>query len=154
MDIDVMSSLTGELFVGISFSSHLSLLLFVDFVSPTPLSLSLHSSGCETSRSWIVFDLWCWDLLQQQGICATTMALILARQSLFDNVPAAYPPMGEQSKLVNPPSLASTIIHVNGIALICMVIVVICRFWVRAVIRRDLSWDDCKWSAAASSKPS
>lgn len=72
------------------------------------------------------------------------MALILPRRPIFDHVPVVHLPQDERSNLINPPSLASAISHVNSIALICMAILVICRFWVRGAILRNLSWDDCK----------
>ena len=59
--------------------------------------------------------------------------------------PASKPPPGVVPNFVAPPSGAPVLIAVGTVLLAIMVVFACIRFYVKALVRRNVTADDCKW---------
>lgn len=62
----------------------------------------------------------------------------------LSQVPALEPPPGVIPNLVNPPSLANTVIVVSVVFLTLMLFFVSIRIYTKGVLLRSLGWEDCE----------
>ena len=63
----------------------------------------------------------------------------------LSQIPTLEPPPGVTPNFVNPHSLATTLIAVNGVFVALMLIALSIRIYTKGMILRSLGWDDC-WS--------
>lgn len=66
-------------------------------------------------------------------------------RELWDKIPAARPPPGVVPNFVDPPSGGPTLIAVGTVLLFIMLVFAGIRFYSKAVVRRKVTPDDCKW---------
>ena len=64
--------------------------------------------------------------------------------ALLEGIPALSPPPGVISNFINPPTVAPSLIAINGVFLPLTIIAVTIRIYVKGRIIRALGWDDCE----------